>query len=93
MIDNLHCANANSGHSFEQVDHLFFMVVKFVGVETLADGGVLRRFFFVLEIYSIALRFSSLYSQASAGVPVKVVRESIIIVPLSLFRAADSNTG
>ena len=48
LFNNFHGPNANGTHSLKQVDDVFFIISKFVGVEFLADGWIFGFLFFVL---------------------------------------------
>jgi hypothetical protein len=48
LLNNLHCADADSADPLQQVDNVFPIVSKFVGIEKLGDRWVFGFLLFVL---------------------------------------------
>lgn len=48
LLDDFHGFDADGADSIEQINHLFFVVGKFVGIEFGADSGGFGGLFFVL---------------------------------------------
>ena len=51
LLDNFHCFNANGTNPIEQVNHLFFVVSKFISIEEFGDRRIFGFLFFVLVEY------------------------------------------
>ena len=82
---DFHCLNADGADALEQINRLFFIIGKLVSVKAFGNGCV-RGFFLCIGLKSIRLPsgFRVYIPRRARGTPVKVVCESIVIVPFSL---------
>lgn len=51
LLNDFHCFNADSADSLQQVDDVFFVVGKLVGIEEFGDRWIFGLLFFVLVEY------------------------------------------
>ena len=66
LLDDLYCFDADGADSLQQVDDVFFVVGKLVGIEEFGDRWVFGPLFFVLVEYPFQGRACLLYTSDAA---------------------------
>jgi len=90
LLDDLHHANASGTDPLQQVDDVFFVVGKFIGVEELGDRRSFSLLLFVLSKHSFqnsavsqAIRLSHSLTPKASAVQVQLAEPHPVLEPFA----------